>query len=284
MAEGLRAQRVDVHYLMRGERYWPDVLSESESRIIERRLASRGIRLHPRTEIARILGSGGRVVGVETTDGTRIACEIVGVSIGVAPNKSLAEAVGLECGRGVLVDDRMQTSEPDIFAAGDVAETIGSDERPTLETLWNSAVAQGRVAGANMATEATARQPESVALNVTQLAGLKCMFIGTIGNGPMEDLKSLARGDSDIWRRLPDTTRLEFEGDHSHVRLELLGNRIVGAVVVGEQKPAYQLQAIVVAQADVSSILDELKRQDISSARALERFAEEWRGPQHVQA
>jgi hypothetical protein len=56
----------------------------------------------------------------------------------------------------------------------------------------------------------------------------------------------------------------------------------VGAVVVGEQKPAYQLQAIVVAQADVSSILDELKRQDISSARALERFAEEWGGSLHV--
>jgi NAD(P)H-nitrite reductase large subunit len=189
IAEGLRTQRVRVHYLMAGDRYWSDVLSAAESRIVEKRLAARRIQLHPYTKIARIVGQNGRVAAVETEDGTRISCDMVAVSVGVLPRKQLPSSAGIACGRGVLVDQFMRTSDPSVYAAGDIAE-VDSDRTGagTLEVLWNSAVNQGRVAGLNMAAEPAHRYTDDVALNVTRIAGLKCMIIGTVGRGLKSDL------------------------------------------------------------------------------------------------
>jgi NAD(P)H-nitrite reductase large subunit len=278
IAEGLRAQRVRVHYLMTQERYWPDVLSEAESRIVERRLAARDIQLHPYTKLVRIIGKDGRVAAVETEDGTQIPCDIVAVSMGVAPNKQLPESAGLVCGRGVLVDEHMRTSDSDVFAAGDVAEVDAAHSGcGTLEILWNSAVNQGRVAGLNMATEPVHRYADNVALNVTRIAGLKCMIIGAVGRGIGSDLKGLARGDSDIWRQLGNDSVVEFESGHTHVRLILARTTIVGAVVIGDQKLAFPLQEIISARADVSAIVDRLNAREDSIADLLDGFWREWK-------
>ena len=153
IVEGLRAHRVHVDYFMRQDRYWRNVLSETESRAVEEELRAGGVRIHPFTELARIVGRDGRVAAVETADGTRIPCDLVAVAIGVRPRTELARDAGLVCDRGVLVDEYLRTSEADIFAAGDVAETIDPvTGRRTIEVLWHSAVHKGRVAGLNMAS------------------------------------------------------------------------------------------------------------------------------------
>ena len=69
IVEGLVARKVKVHYLMRRDRYWSNVLSEAESRLVEDRLRRCGVAVHYFTELGRILGRDGRVAGVETTDG-----------------------------------------------------------------------------------------------------------------------------------------------------------------------------------------------------------------------
>jgi NAD(P)H-nitrite reductase large subunit len=278
IAEGLRTQRVRVHYLMAGERYWSDVLSPAESRIVERRLAARRIQLHPYTRIARIIGQNGKVSAVETEDGTRISCDMVAVSIGVLPRKQLPASAGIICGRGVLVDQFMRTSDPSVYAAGDIAE-VDSDRSGagTLEVLWNSAVNQGRVAGLNMAAEPVHRYTDDVALNVTRIAGLKCMIIGTVGSGSKSDLVDLARGDSDIWRHAEDASVMEFESDHVHIRLLLAGSRIVGAVVIGDQRLAFPLQELISARADVSPIVARLNEREPSIADLLEGYLREWK-------
>lgn len=278
VAEGLRAQRVRVHYLMVGERYWSDVLSPAESNIVQKRLAARRIQLHPYTRIARIVGQNGKVTAVETEDGTRIACDMVAVSIGVLPRKQLPAAAGIACGRGVLVDQFMRTSDPHVYAAGDIAEIDSAQSGVgTLEVLWNSAVNQGRVAGLNMAARPAHRYTDDVALNVTRIAGLKCMIIGAVGRSSESDLVDLARGDSDIWRRLEDASMLEFESDHVHIRLALAEGRIVGAVVIGDQRLAFPLQEIISARADVSSIVARLNEREPSIADLLETFWREWK-------
>jgi NAD(P)H-nitrite reductase large subunit len=278
IAEGLRTQRVRVHYLLEGERYWSDVLSDAESRIVERRLAARRIQLHPYTRLARIVGKNGRVSAVETADGTQIPCDMVAVSCGVLPRKQMPESAGIACRRGVLVDQFMRTSDPNVYAAGDIAEVDADGSGAgTLEVLWNSAVNQGRVAGLNMVSEPTERYTDDVALNVTRIAGLKVMLIGTVGRGSETDLRDLARGDSDIWRRMPDASVMEFENQHAHIRLALVDHRIVGAVVIGDQKLAFPLQEIVSARADISPILHRLNSQEPSLADLLNGFWREWR-------
>ncbi len=57
LVEGLAAHKVQVHFFLRGDRYWPSLLDEVESHLVEDRLEHEGVRIHPNTEIAEILGS-----------------------------------------------------------------------------------------------------------------------------------------------------------------------------------------------------------------------------------
>ncbi|MEI8335018.1 MAG: FAD-dependent oxidoreductase, partial [Chloroflexota bacterium] len=189
IVEGLRARGVHVHYFMRRERYWSNVLSESESRIVEQALWRESVDLHPFTELARIHGRDGRVTAAETGEGLLVRCSIVAVAVGVRPRIELAAAAGLACGRGVLVDAYLRSSDPHIYAAGDVAEVWDEHTgRRTLDVLWNVALAKGRIAGRNMAGEPVVKYGEGSPLNVTRLAGLKTTIIGTVGRGQDADL------------------------------------------------------------------------------------------------
>jgi 3-phenylpropionate/trans-cinnamate dioxygenase ferredoxin reductase subunit len=101
------------------------------------------------------------VTAVETTgdhavvrlgDGSAVDADLVVVGVGVVPNAALAEASGLETDNGILVDEYLRTSDPDVYAAGDVA----SVQHPVLGQRvrvehWDNAIGQGTVAGQNMA-------------------------------------------------------------------------------------------------------------------------------------
>jgi 3-phenylpropionate/trans-cinnamate dioxygenase ferredoxin reductase subunit len=78
-----------------------------------------GVEVRLATPLGRILGQAGRVGGIETAEGERIAAELVVIGIGVLPEVSLAEAAGLAIGDGIAVDAGMATSDPTIVAAGD---------------------------------------------------------------------------------------------------------------------------------------------------------------------
>ena len=204
IVEGLRARNVRTHYFLRGERYWSNVLDETESRIVEHRLQEEGVQIHYHTELAEILGKRGRVAGVLTQDGHRIDCALVAIAIGVRPRTELAEGAGLATERGIQVDEYLQTSAPDVFAAGDAAQVFDPfSGKSVLDTLWGVAVTQGRIAGQNMAGQAMPYH-KAVPFNVTRLAGLTTTIIGTVGRGRDKDLLGIARGDSETWRQLPD--------------------------------------------------------------------------------
>ncbi len=94
---------------------------------------------------------GNAVEAVETADGTRVEGDLVVVGVGAEPRTHLASAAGLDVGDGILVDENLETSEPGIFAAGDVAAAW----HPLLGTRlriehWDNARRQGRAAARNM--------------------------------------------------------------------------------------------------------------------------------------
>jgi NADPH-dependent 2,4-dienoyl-CoA reductase/sulfur reductase-like enzyme len=277
IVEGLRAHSVHVDYFMRQDRYWRNVLSESESRVVEEELRNGGVRVHQFTELARIVGRDGRVVAVETGDGTQIPCDLVAVAIGVRPRIELAKAAGLACERGILVDEYLRTSEDDIFAAGDVAETADPlTGRRTLEVLWHSAVHKGRIAGLNMATQPVHAYEEGPSLNVTRLAGLYTTIIGAVGSGKDADLEGLSRGDSQTWSELGEAVLVEAQADGARIRLEIVERAVVGAVVMGEQTLSFQLQGLIEARADISSVAPRLKAPGAPVAELIGSCWREW--------
>lgn len=92
-----------------------------------------------------------RVEAVDCTDGTSVPADLVIVGVGVVPNIELAQAAGLECDNGIVVDEHCATSEPDIFAAGDCTNHPNPllNRRLRLESVPN-AMEQARVAASNM--------------------------------------------------------------------------------------------------------------------------------------
>jgi len=125
------------------------------------------------------------VGGVILADGRRIECDVVVVAVGVRPRLALAADAGLKVNRGIVVDDRMATSHPDVFACGDVAEAydcvLGSNR---VVPIWPGAFRGGRVAGMNMAGQ-DARFDDSSVMNSLKYFGMSLVSAGEINvEGP----------------------------------------------------------------------------------------------------
>lgn len=110
-----------------------------------------GVDLRLNAGVAEIIGTTHGATGVRLADGSVVPADTVVVGVGITPNIELAEAAGLPIDNGIVVDENLATVDPDIFAAGDVANAY----YPLLGTYlrlehWSAAVNQGPVAAANM--------------------------------------------------------------------------------------------------------------------------------------
>jgi len=261
LAEGLAAHGVETHYLMRGDRYWGSVLDPHESALVEERLVEDGIRIHRGVELAGIIGRNGRVSAVETREGTRLPCDLLAVAIGTQPRLELAQQVGLATGRGIWTDATFQTTDPDIFAAGDAAEVLDpATGKRAVESLWSVAMEQGRVAGESMCGLGRPYL-RPAPFNVTKIGGVTTTLIGAVGTGGREgDLVTLARGDSHAWREQLGSFAVASDRGANHLRLMLGEDRITGAVVMGDQALSRPLQHLIRERVDIRWARDRLFR------------------------
>jgi NAD(P)H-nitrite reductase large subunit len=283
LAEGLGARGMKVHYFLRGDRYWADVLDEAESHIIMDRLRHEGIVLHTNTEIKQAHGTNGQLTGVETKSGEHVPCQVLAVAIGVKPRVDLATAAGLRVDKGIVVNEFLETSKPGVYAAGDCAQ-VGN---APLDVLWPTALDQGKVAGANMAGGKVA-YVKGTACNVTMLANLKVTIIGSVGtkkakgkDKPKEpekdkDLVTIARGDSEAWRVAPTAWVLSDSHDVNRIRLFVGEKTIVGALVMGDQTWSRPLQRLISAEADITPIRAALVGEASAGLTHLANFYEQW--------
>jgi 3-phenylpropionate/trans-cinnamate dioxygenase ferredoxin reductase component len=129
------------------------VLGPEVGRLFGRLHRAHGVDLRTGTGVEGFEGSGGRVTGVVTSGGTVVPADRVVVGVGIRPNTQLAEAAGLDLALGgVAVDEMLRSSDPAIWAAGDVASAVNPlyGERVRVEH-WANASNQGKAAGRSMA-------------------------------------------------------------------------------------------------------------------------------------
>ena len=258
LTEGLRSRGMKVHYLLRGDRYWSNVLDEHESKIIEHRLREEGVTLHYHAEIGELTGRNGKVNAARLLDGQLLKCDLLAYAIGIRPRLGLAKQAGLAIDRGNLVDEYLQTDDPDIFAAGDVAQVYDPlSGRSVLDSLWTPARQQGYTAGLNMAGRKTA-YIKAPPFNVTRLAGLTTTIIGTVGRGRDDDLVGIARGDSETWRQLPHSLVAQTGFDVNRLRLLVGEKTLLGAIVMGDQNLSLPLEKMITGNVDISPIREKL--------------------------
>jgi NADPH-dependent 2,4-dienoyl-CoA reductase/sulfur reductase-like enzyme/rhodanese-related sulfurtransferase len=127
-------------------------LDRDLAKLVENHMRAKGVEVFTGKGVKEFIGKGGTLAAVKLADDTVIDCELAVMAIGVHPNSGLAASAGLETGKfgGITVNAYMQTSDPDIYAAGDCVEIpsrINGD--PVFAPMGDMANLEGRVAGEN---------------------------------------------------------------------------------------------------------------------------------------
>lgn len=150
-AAAARAADCEVTVLERAELPLLGVLGREMAKYYAAMHRAHGVRLEVGVTVAEIVGGDGAATGVRMGDGRLVDADVVVVGVGITPNTELAEAAGLAVDNGVVVDEHLATTDPDVVAAGDVANAyyplLGTHLR--LEH-WSAALNQGPVAAATM--------------------------------------------------------------------------------------------------------------------------------------
>ena len=144
-AGALAKHGLDITVLEGFDWLLPRQLAQPGGNLLSGHIANLGMKVRCGVRVKALTG-GDRVAGVELSDGELIPADMVVLATGVRPNTHLARQCGVDVGHGVLVSDRMVTSEADIYAAGDVSE-----HRGVVYGIWPASYAQGVVAGTNAA-------------------------------------------------------------------------------------------------------------------------------------
>ena len=222
-------------------RLMPRQLDEEGAAVLQAHLESVG--LHPILTGAKtkaILGDG-HAAGVLLESGRIVGGELILISTGIRSRIELAREAGLEVHRGVIVDEQLRTSVPDVFAAGDVAEFDGR-----VYGIIPAAVEQARVAAANMAAEGSALYTGTVMATSLKIAGADLTCLGD----------ATAEGDDVV------VLRYSNQATGTYKRLALREDRIVGAILLKDKQSIFPLKQLIATGRDVSAYQDRLLDED----------------------
>jgi nitrite reductase (NADH) large subunit len=242
--------QLDVRVLVLDRGPWPlsRQLDEHAGTLLGEMLEDLGIEVLAQTEARLVLAHGG-VTGIELIEGGSIEAELCLIATGIVPNSELAEAAGLDVSGGISVDDRMRTSDPQIFAVGDVVDHEGR-----RYGLWPAGVEQAQVAAANMVgSEAAYRiTPQPARLKVP---GIDLLSIGVV----------------DAAAREAKTVVVSAHGTRRYQKLILEEGRLAGAIILGSPELFDDVTRAVESRVDLGSELEALEH---GKWQALSRLAE----------
>jgi|YelNatPaOPRAMG01_1025707.scaffolds.fasta_scaffold29393_4 NAD(P)H-nitrite reductase large subunit len=238
MARAFNEMGLQTRYLIREDRFWPQMLDVQGSTLVERVLEDKGIELHKEEGIEEVLGEGGRVEAVRTSSGRDLKADLLGVAIGVVSNLEFLEGSGISTDRGILVDEHLASNLPGIYAAGDAAQALDrSSGEYRVVTSWLNAQRQGEIAGTNMSGGDAALEGV-VPYNVIVIYGLPVACVGLDLPPEGEDYEVLT-GD--------------YPRDGQYRKLVLREGVLVGATFIGEIKEARAAEELIRRGADLSA-------------------------------
>jgi nitrite reductase (NADH) large subunit len=198
-------------------------------------MADLGLDVMERTQARRIIGSGS-VEGVELESGETLAAGVCLLAAGITPDVDVARKAGLEVATGVVVDERMRTSDPAIYAAGDVAEIDGR-----IQGLWTASMDQARVAAVN-AVGGNRTYEGTVPPTMLKLAAIDLLSVGAI--------QHKGEGGREI--------AIEDVGGRQYRKLVLQDEHVIGGILVGHKELFDRVIAAVDYKQDLSGHIDDV--------------------------
>jgi NAD(P)H-nitrite reductase large subunit len=213
--DGLLSRGVDLTILVRSGYMVRRMMNPTASGLIRSWCESKGVKILARTQPEGLRSNGGNL-RVDLGDGRTLPADIYLSVVGVDPNLDFLEGSGIEIGRGIVVDENLQSRVAGVYAAGDVAESVDClTGKRQLNAIQPNAVDQGRIAALNMAGRTT-RFKGSFAFNVLTTLGLVSSSFG--------EWKGVPGGES---AEVLDASRYRY------MNLQFDGDRLVGANSVG---------------------------------------------------
>ena len=216
------------------DRLLPRQMDTEGASILQAQLESFGLRFFLGAQSEEIIGDG-EVEKLLLKDGTEIDCDLIIISAGIRPTADLPRQLDLTVDRGVVVNDKLETEKPDIYAAGDLIQHNGISYG-----IWPASEKQGQIAGKNMAGEETLYNGTTIS-NRLKVAGIDLFCAGNIDcDGVCESIV------------------LEDHENYTYKKLVLKNNTIGGAILYGDIKNLRKIVTAIEGKKDISDIKEDL--------------------------
>ncbi|RWB60717.1 nitrite reductase large subunit NirB [Mesorhizobium sp.] len=234
-AAGLKERGMDVTVLHVMPTLMERQLDPAAGYLLQKAVEARGIKVMTKANTKAIFGNG-KVEGVELMDGTVIPATLVVMAVGIRPSIALAKEAGLEVNRGIVVDDRMQTSDPTVMALGECAE-VGGHVYGLVAPLYEMA----RVAAARLTDSEDRRFVHSDTPTKLKVTGIDLYSLGDFADGEDREEIILRDASAGIYKRVV-----------------LQDNRIIGTVLFGETADGAWFNDLKKKATDISEMRDTL--------------------------
>jgi nitrite reductase (NADH) large subunit len=242
-ARGIAAQGAEVTVVHLMDRLMERQLDAGAAALLKPALDALGVKVLLERETERILGED-RARGLRFAGGEELEADLVVVSIGIRPETTLARETGLDCNRGIVVDDFMRTSAPGVAAVGECAE-----HRGLVYGLVAPIIEQARVAAATLLGEHERPYEGSIPSAKLKVAGIDLVSIGS----PEGDSEALAASAAKgVYRKLV-----------------VRDGRAAGAVLLGDVRGAEALLAEIRANEPVHDPLARLAQAAVAGPEDL---------------
>jgi len=220
-AEMLHSRNIHVTFLVREEFYWDNILPKEDAKLISRHILEHGFDLQFGVQLKEIVaGDNGRVKAVKTDRDEIIECQLVGLTPGVHPNIDLVKKSKIETGRGILVNDFLETNIPDVYAAGDCVE-FKEREQFRFEQLWYTGRMHGEALAQTICGKRT-KYERGVWFNSAKFLDIEYQTYGFVAAAPRDGETSF------WWEHKSGKKAVKFvykSDDHSIIGMNTYGMR-----------------------------------------------------------
>ena len=234
-AAGMAARGVDVTVVHIMGHLMERQLDEAAGYLLQKALETKGIKVITSANSKEIVGENGHVKALLLDDGTVLPCDLLCMAVGIRPNTALAQEAGLAVGRGIHVDDQMQTSAEDIFAVGECVEHEGA-----LFGLVAPLYDQAKVLAKTLMGEDASFKQRSLSTKL-KVTGCDLFSAGDFADGEERE---------DIVYR--DPSRGVYK------RLVIENNRLIGTVMYGDTADSSWFLGLIQAGEDISEMRETL--------------------------
>ncbi len=231
LAASLREVNTDVTIIQRISRLMDRQLDALGSHLLHEELMDKGVDIYYNDEIDRFLGAQ-HVTGVRLKSGLMIDCQAIVIAIGTSPNIELAKAAGIECKRGVLVNDYLQTSDPAIYAVGEIAEFKGF-----LYGITAAAEQQAEIVARYVSGDIAKYYEGSLLMNILKMHGTDLCSLGMV--------------------ECPDDPAYEEvvfidKAKRYYKKCIIHNDRLVGAILIGDKSEFLEFRDLIQQKIELS--------------------------------